>query len=221
MHPTNTSDQPLLPANLLKRIADILEVTDPDSVVNLGKRVERALQEYKAHKESPFPPPKELRQTFNQLLSAHRALYENMNQLGPKELEIIDAAASDFPEVRLARDGLFGMAEATAALEKIGILLRNAQRWLPEVKHGPQRDDARWYLVQRLRVIYATTLAQIHDDGKEEFKLPTRRYDFYADRNYGPFHDFVVAVHEALGFDDPERGVDDLIRSAMGKKPSG
>ena len=40
-------------------------------------------------------------------------------------------------------------------------------------------------------------------------------------KHYGPFRDFVVSVHIALGFDDPEKGVDDLIRSVwghMGKK---
>ena len=108
-----------------------------------------------------------------------------------------------------------------AALERIGALLRGAQRWLPEVKHGPQQDSARRFLVARLGIIYGTTRSHIRDDGAKVFDLPTRRHNTYKGEDYGRFRDFVVAVHEALGFDDPERGTDDVIRSVwsnMGKK---
>ena len=139
---SNTSGRSHLSDHLLKRMAEILEVTDPDSVTKLGDRVEAALQEFRAHQELASPPPKELRETFKRLSSSHRALYEDMKQLGLMERKILEAAASDVPPVRLARDGRFGRVEAMAALERIGALLRGAQRWLPKVKHGPQRDSA-------------------------------------------------------------------------------
>ncbi len=223
METPNTSGLSLLADHLLKRMAEILEVTDPDSITKLGERVEAAFQEFRAHQELASPPPKELRETFKRLSSSHRDLYEGMKQLGPMERKILEDAASDFPEVRLARDGRFGRLEAMAAMERIGALLRGAQRWLPEVKHGPQRDSARWVLVHRLGVIYSQTRPSNPGDPRGKFERPTRRYNAYLEKHYGPFLDFVVAAHTALGFDNPERGVDDLIRSvwgSMGKKPS-
>ncbi len=221
METLNTSGLSLLADHLLKQMAEILEVTDPDSVTKLGDRVEAALQEFRAHQELASPPPKELRETFKRLSRSHRDLYEDMKQLGPMEQKILEDAASDLPPVRLARDGRFGRVEAMAALERIGALLRGAQRWLPEVKHGPQRDSARWFLVHSLGVIYSQTRPSKPDDPRGEFEMPTRRHNGYLGKGYGPFRDFVVITHTALGFDDPERGVDDLIRSVwggMGKK---
>ncbi len=127
---SNTSGLSLLSDHLLKRMAEILEVTDPDSITKLGERVEAALQEFKANQELASPTPKELRKTFKRLSKSHRDLYEDMKRLGPMERKILEDAASDFPPVRLARDGRFGRVEAMAALERIGALLRGAQRWL-------------------------------------------------------------------------------------------
>ena len=218
---SNTSGLSILSDHLLKRMAEILEVTDPDSITKLGERVEAALQEFKANQDLASPTPKELRKTLKRLSKSHRDLYEDMKQLGPRERKILEVAASDFPSVRLARDGRFGRVEAMAALERIGALLRGAQRWLPKVEHGPQRDSARWFLVHSLGIIYSTTRSHIGDDGAKMFDLPTRRHNTYKGKDYGRFRDFVVAVHETLGFDDPERGTDDVIRSVwsgMGKK---
>ncbi len=221
METPNTSGLSLLADHLLKRMAEILEVTDSDSIAKLGDRVEAALQEFRAHQELESPTPKELRDTFKRLSESHRNLYEDMKQLGPRERKILEDAASDFPSVRLARDGRFGRVEAMAALERIGALLRGAQQWLPEVKPGPQRDSARWFLVHRLGVIYSQTRPSKPGDPRGEFEMPTRRHSDYLGKGYGPFRDFVVVTHTALGFDDPEQGVDDLIRSVwggMGKK---
>ncbi len=220
---SNTSGLSPLSDHLLKRMAEILEVTDPNSITKLGERVEAALREFKTNQELASPTPKELRKTFKRLSKSHRDLYEDMKRFGPREQKILEVAASDFPSVRLARDGRFGRVEAMAALERIGALLRGAQRWLPEVKHGPQRDSARWFLVNRLGVIYSQTRPSNPGDPQGKFERPTRRYNAYLEKHYGPFLDFVVAAHTALGFDNPERGVDDLIRSvwgSMGKKPS-
>ena len=239
METPNTSGLSLLADHLLKRMAEILEVTDPDSVTKLGERVEAALQEFRAHQELESPTPKELRDTFKRLSKSHRDLYEDMKQLGPMERKILEDAASDFPPVRLARNGRFGRVEAMAALERIGALLRGAQGWLPEVKHAPKpspprpaprrsgsarrmpQKSARWFLVHRLGMVYSQTRPSKPGDPREEFEMPTRRHSDYLGKGYGPFRDFVVATHTALGFDDPERGVDDLIRSVwggMGKK---
>ncbi len=198
METQNTSGLPLLAGHLLKRMAEILEVTNPDSITKLGERVEAAFQEFRVHQELASPPPKELRETFKGLSRSHRDLYEGIKQLGPMERKILEDAASDFPEVRLARDGRFGRLEAMAAMERIGALLRGAQRWLPEVKHGPQRDSARWFLVNRLGVIYSQTRPSNPGDPQGKFERPTRRYNAYLEKHYGPFLDFVVAAHTAL-----------------------
>ncbi len=199
---------------MLNRMADILEVKDPDAKAKLRERVEAALREYQADSDSPRPTPKELRRTFEDLTERYRGLYQGLKKLGPKERAVVERARQDFPLVSPHKD--FGIFEALAALEKIGILLRQAQRWVPPVKRGPQENRARWDLVHQLGVIYAKTRRRVRDDGKEEFEMPTRRYSPYLERDYGPFRDFVVAAHEALGFADPERGVDDVIRSVWG-----
>ncbi len=221
METPNVGGLSLLPGHLLERIAEILEVTDPDSVTKLGERVESAMREYKASTEPAPPSPRELSQTFENISGRYRDLYESLTQLGPAERSIVDDASLELHLARLQRDERFGMDEAITALRKVGILIRAAQSRLPKVKHGPQRDDARWSLVHRLGVIYSQTRPSKPDDPREEFERPTRRYNAHLGKDYGPFRDFVVAVHTALGFDDPERGVDDLIRSVwggMGKK---
>lgn len=216
------TELPLLPSRLLDRMAEILGVTDSAAVAILGERVEAAMKEYKTNLESAPPSPRELRKTFENLSGSYRDLYESLTQLGTAERGLLDDASLDFHPVRLARDGRFGMDEAMAALRKVGALIRTAKRRLPKVKKGPQSDSARWYLVHSLGVIYAKTRPRVRDDGKEKFEMPTRRYSDYSGQEYGPFRDFVVAAHEALGFADPERGVDDVIRSVwgggMGKK---
>ncbi len=192
-------------------MAAILEVTDTDAISKLGEQVEAALQEYKAHQEDPPPTPKELRKTFEKLSKRHRELNEMLKQLGERERQILDDASLDFPEVRLTRDGRFGMSEALTALKKMGILFRTAQRYLPPAPHGPVANNARWYLVWRLGAIYSKVTGQ----------FPSRRYNAHKGREYGPFRDFVVTAHQAIGFDDPERGTNDVIREVwggMGKK---
>ena len=213
------TELPLLPSRLLDQMAEILGVTDSAAVAILGERVEAAMKEYKTNLESAPPPPRELRKTFENLSGSYRDLYETLTQLGTAERGLLDDASLDFHPVRLARDGRFGMDEAMAALRKVGALIRTAKRRLPKVKKGPQSDSARWYLVHRLGMIYARSRPR--KQGDPEFEIPTRRYNDYSGKEYGPFLEFVVAAHEALGFVDPERGVDDVIRSVwggMGKK---
>ncbi len=219
--PDKASNPPLLPSHLLDRMAKILEVSDADAITELGESVEAALQEYKTRRESPSPTPKELRKTFKNLYRRYRDLYKSLTQLGLAERSIVDDFSRETHWVHLQRDELFGMDEAITALQKVGTLIRAAQGRLPKVKHGPQRDDARWSLVHRLGVIYARARPRIRVDGEERFEMPTRRHSAHVGQDYGPFRDFVVAVHTALGFDDPEQGVDDVIRSVwgdMGKK---
>ncbi len=215
------TDPPLVTPHLLGRMAEILGVTDPDAISKLKERVEAALQEYNAHLDSPPPTPAGLRLSFKNLSKLYRNLYDGLKQLGPAERRILDGAGSELREIRSRRDLPLDTDEALAALSKVGILIRAAQGRLPPVGKGPQPDRARWYLVHRLGVIYSQTRPSKPGDPRGEFEMPTRRHNAYLGKDYGPFRDFVVAAHEALGFANPEQGVDDVIRSVwggMGKK---
>ena len=215
------TDPPLVALHLLGRMAEILGVTDPDAISKLKERAEAALLEYKAHLESPPPTPTELRATFEYLSKRYRQLYQTLRQLGPAERRFLDSAGSELREIRSRRDLPLDTDEALAALSKVGILIREAHQRLPPVRKGPQPDRARWYFVHRLGLIYGQTVRTQDDIEKGLYALPTRRYDAYQGHEYGPFRDFVIVAHEALGFENPERGVDDVIRSVwggMGKK---
>lgn len=215
------TELPLLPSRLLDRMAEMLGVTDSAAVAKLGERVEAAMKAYKTNLESAAPSPRELRKTFEYLSGSYRDLYESLTQLGTAELRFLDGAGSELREIRFRRDLPLDTDEALAALSKVGILISAAQVRLPPVGKGPQRDSARWYLVHRLGLIYGQTVRSRNDIEKGLYALPTRRHDAYKRRDYGPFRDFVVAAHEALGFAKPEQGVDDVIRTVwggMGKK---
>ena len=112
-------------------------------------------------------------------------------------------------------------SETLAALSKVGIIIREAQGHLPPVTKGQQPNRARWKFVHRLGLIYAQTVRTQEDIENGLYAKPTRRYDAHKEKEYGPFRDFVVLAHEALGFENSEQGVDDVIRSVwsrMGKK---
>ncbi|MEE8270932.1 MAG: hypothetical protein V3R98_04250, partial [Alphaproteobacteria bacterium] len=176
-----------LPHHLLERMATDLEVNDPVAIAKLGERVEAAMREYKLTTEFARPSPNEMRETFQDIYRHYRGLYDGLKHLEPRARSILDDASLEIHEVRRGRDGRFGMDEAMAALQKVGILIRQAQRQLPKVKRGPQPDRARLYLVHRLGAIYATSRKHIRDDGTEEFEMPTRRHNAYKerDKDYG------------------------------------
>jgi hypothetical protein len=215
------SDPPTLSPEHLHRIADILGVTASAAVTKLAERVVAAMREYRDNATMAQPSPSELRMTFGELSERYHRFHESLMRLGPAECRHLDATGLELDQVHWKQNDPFGYDEALASLRKVGILLRAAQRRLPRVRHGPQPDRARRRLVIRLGHVYAKTKTRTREDGAEVFELPTRRHDAYQGRDVGTFRDFVIAVHEALGFSNPKQGVDDLIRSVwggMGKK---
>lgn len=202
---------PLLTAPMLERMAIILEVSDPEEMERLRKQVESALCQYKSQRDHPPPTPKKVRTNFRNVFRRANDLYAALDGLSPYERQIIDDASEDIHPVRLEREGAFGSAEILTAMKRIRAALRRTERHLPEVSPGPQQDSARWRLVYRLGVIFSRFRPKIERDGRTYFQMPTRRHDAYTQQDWGPFRDFVVANHEALGLS--QQGVDDLIRS--------
>ncbi len=216
-----TTGEPILSTSLLKRMTEVLAVTDPANISKLRERVEAALLDYQIATRHPMPTRRELRRSFEKLDKSYRTLIDSFNKLGPTERQVLDAAGKELQSVGSGRYRLSGATDVIAALSPVGVLIRQAQRHLPEVKRGPHTDTARYLLVARLGAIYGQTKSETQSDGKVLYEMPTRRHDGHVGRDYGPFRDFVVLVHEALGVDDPARGIDDVIRDLwprMGKK---
>ena len=75
----------ILSAVLLKRMAKVLELTQPVDISTLARRVEAALMEYQAFDKTRPPKPKDIRKTFDNLERSHRQLMDSLNRLGRGE----------------------------------------------------------------------------------------------------------------------------------------
>ena len=202
-------------------MAEVIGVINSAEILKLGERVEAALKEYEVVTRFATLSPRELRDRFGKLNKSYRALYERFSELDPAEKEIVNTAGQELQAAAPGQHWLSGFTDAIETLEKIGVLIRQAQKQLPKVTHGPQIDKAKQRLITRLGIIYGQTNPEIQSDGSVRHEMPTRRHNPYNGRDYGPFREFVILAFEALGFDIPEQGVDDVIRavwSNMGKK---
>ena len=201
-----------LSSNILNDMAKALEVSNPDDISKLRKRVEAAISEYHINTNSQEITPKDLQQTFNSLNSTYRELYDTLRGLGEKEREILNKAASEYNAMRPPQDWIPDADGVPTVLKKIGILIRMAPTRLPRVSPGRPKDIARQRFVERLGIIYMQSKHYISDEGNDVFPFPTRCHDVIEHRDYGAFRDFVILAFTAIGIPDPTIGVDDLIR---------
>ena len=209
-----SSDQKsLLEPSELEKIAAILKVSEPDAVVKLGGRVEQALRDYGPSIKNPPPPPKELHRTFDRLSDRACQLVRDLEKLEPHEQREFYRAIELFDELRPNRHELIDTPGAISMVRRILTTLAVVKRILPPVRRGRPRDQARLYLVDRLRIVYAQTRPQIVKDGTILFEIPRRAHDPQIGSDYGRFKDFVEATLEALGDPALLQGIDDVIRT--------